>query len=121
MKLIIAGSRSYNHFTDSSLARLAISEEVLAMEIVVDEIVSGGALGADEIGERWAREHRIPIRQFLADWDKHGKGAGPIRNAAMADYADSLLVICWDGRSRGTANMIKNMRDRGKPVRIMGA
>jgi len=69
----------------------------------------------DGLAEEWARENGIPIKRFPADWDKHGKAAGPIRNRAMAEYADALLAV-WDGESKGTANMILEMHRMGKPV-----
>ncbi len=50
-------------------------------------------------------------------WDIHGKSAGHIRNAEMADYADALIAF-WDGKSRGTANMIENARKRGLKIKI---
>ena len=67
----------------------------------------GGAKGVDAMGEQWARENKIPIKRFDPDWDKYGAGAGPERNRLMAEYAEALIVL-WDGRSRGTANMIAN-------------
>jgi hypothetical protein len=83
----------------------------------ITEIVSGAARGIDSLGERWAeyRPDPIPVKQFPADWDTHGKAAGPIRNRAMADYADALLVV-WDGKSRGTKNMLDHVYRLKKPV-----
>jgi hypothetical protein len=87
-------------------------------KVVITEVVSGGATGVDELGEAWAKAQGIPITQFLvskADWDTYGKSAGPRRNRVMAAYGDALLAI-WDGASRGTANMIAEMRSLGKPT-----
>lgn len=81
----------------------------------VDEIVSGGALGVDRAGEHWADNMYIRKRVFSADWEKHGKAAGPIRNREMADYADFAVVV-WDGQSRGSANMLDEMRRAAKPA-----
>ena len=44
----------------------------------------------------------IPIKKFPAEWDKHGKGAGFIRNKQMAEYADA--VVLFPG-GNGTNNM----------------
>jgi hypothetical protein len=81
----------------------------------INEVVSGGARGVDLYGEWWAEEHSIPVKRFPADWDRHGKGAGYIRNEQMAAYADALVAV-WDGQSKGTAHMIKTMEALGKPV-----
>lgn len=110
MKLIIAGSRN-----------LKMSHELLEMLLynminkTPDEIVSGTARGIDSIGEDIAQDKEIAVKRFPADWDKHGKAAGHIRNKEMAEYADALLLI-WDGESKGSANMKMNMQKLNKPI-----
>lgn len=98
MKTIIAGSRWLK------------SEELIAVAVKasgfdVSEVVSGGARGTDRLGELWARRHNIPVKTFSARWGQFGLAAGPRRNKEMADYADALIAL-WDGRSRGTKDMI---------------
>lgn len=70
------------------------------------EIVSGTAKGADQLGERFAKEHNYQIKQFPADWNTYGKKAGYIRNKQMAEYADALVAF-WNGESKGTKSMIE--------------
>lgn len=119
MKLIIAGSRD-----------LDINYDIIAGFLIffnldnVREIVSGTANGVDKAGENFTEidgheeypcyDYKLILTQFPADWT-HGKAAGPIRNRQMAEYADALLLI-WDGKSRGSANMKSEMRKLGKPV-----
>lgn len=111
MKVIIAGSRRLN--TDMEPTWLVADAFYRSGWIdVTKEVVSGGARGIDIAGEIVAESYLIPWKRFPADWDKYGKAAGPIRNAQMADYADALLLI-WDGRSRGSANMLALARKRG--------
>jgi hypothetical protein len=98
MKIIIAGSRTYNDY--ELLKR--VCDETLSL---ITEIVSGTANGADKLGERYAKEKGYPIKQFPADWNKYGKSAGYIRNKQMAEYADALIAF-WDGKSKGTKHMI---------------
>ena len=109
MKLIIAGSRTLNPSVKD------IGEQVSKFNIGITEVVSGGADGVDSCGEEYALAADQPLKIFKADWNKHGKAAGPIRNKQMAEYADALLLI-WDGKSKGSANMKKNMIDLGKKV-----
>ena len=110
MKLIIAGSRHL----DPRLVYMAI-EFALRDRYQIDEVVSGRASrGTDKVGEQWALDHGIPVRPFPADWKKFGLSAGHIRNAAMADYGDHLLLV-WDGKSRGSRGMKECMIKRGKP------
>lgn len=111
MKLIIAGSRDIS----PSVSFIQGCIQLFQLEGVT-EVVSGGAKGVDTIGEIWAgRCKEYIVTQFLADWDTHGKKAGVLRNKEMAIYADALLLI-WDGVSRGSANMRKEMLALGKPV-----
>lgn len=110
MKTIIAGCRD---FSDYKLLKEKVDWYRKDHEIT--EIVSGTASGADQMGEDYAINHDIPIKEFPADWDKHGKAAGPIRNRQMAEYADCLIAV-WDGESRGTKNMIDEMNKLKKPV-----
>ena len=100
MKIIIAGSRDFN---DYELLKSKLDKA--KKHYGEFEVVSGMARGADSLGERYARENSLPIAEFPADWDKHGKKAGFLRNADMADYADGCIVF-WDGVSKGTQHMI---------------
>jgi hypothetical protein len=107
-KTIIAGSRG---ITDYSLVEEAVKES----NFCIQEVVSGTARGVDKLGEEYATKNCIPLSKFPADWNKHGKGAGYIRNSQMADYADSLIAL-WDGKSKGTKHMIDDSKKKGLNV-----
>lgn len=115
-RVIIAGTRSFN---DYELLRDScnnlLSEKQRTHTVVV---ISGTARGADQMGERYARERGFQLRRFPADWELYGKSAGHIRNAKMADNADALIAF-WDGESKGTKNMIDNARRKGLAVRVI--
>lgn len=111
MKLIIAGSRTITLTVDTLKEVLVTGFKLTGAE----EIVCGEANGIDTSGKWLAERQGIPLVSFPADWDTHGKSAGPIRNKQMADYADALLLI-WDGESKGSANMKENMLKLNKPV-----
>lgn len=106
MRIIIAGGR-HLYPTMSEL------EAVVPLEAT--EIVSGGCSGVDTCGEEYAALKGLGCLIMGADWKKHGRAAGPIRNAAMAEYGD-ILVLFWDGKSKGSANMKKCMEILEKPV-----
>jgi YspA, cpYpsA-related SLOG family len=101
MKLIIAGGRDFQDY-----ALLCKTME----QFNPDLVLCGGATGADALGDRWAKENGIPVDYYPADWAKHGKAAGPIRNTEMASNATHLLAF-HDRRSRGTAHMIAIAHD----------
>lgn len=110
MKTIVAGPRDCND-------RELVFNALTFVGLYITEIVSGGAKGVDTLGELWAAENDVPVALFPADWDYHGKKAGPIRNRQMAEYADALIAF-WDGESRGTGNMIKQAKSMGLSVTI---
>lgn len=55
---------------------------------------------------------------YRADWDTHGKAAGPIRNRVMLDEGPDILLAFWDGKSRGTKDCINAAVARGIPVNV---
>lgn len=110
VKVIIAGVRT-------GVPQQTVLDAVSKSGFAISEVVSGGATGVDAQGETWAQSQNIPVKRFPADWAKHGKAAGPIRNGQMADYAEALIAI-WDGQSRGTKNMIEQARKKGLRVYV---
>lgn len=62
----------------------------------------------------------IRYEVFRADWDKHGKAAGPIRNQEMLDNGKAdALVAFWDGKSPGTKDMIRRAKRKGIKVKVV--
>jgi hypothetical protein len=110
MRTIVAGSREC---TDMALLEAAMAECGWMPSIVI----SGGAKGADRLGEEWARQHGIPVERHPADWDRFGRSAGHRRNAEMAACAEALVAL-WDGRSPGTQGMIGIARKQGLRVHV---
>jgi len=118
--LIIAGSRDCNQEIDYKM--LSHQLPLLMDTSTITKIVSGGAKGADALGERWANDNGLPIKRFLADWTTYGKAAGPIRNTQMAKYAvqhSGRLLVIWDGSSRGTLSMINQANQQNIKVYII--
>jgi len=114
-KVIIAGGRDFNDYELLKEKCITILSNHAYSQI---EIVSGKARGADTLGERFAEERGMRIKEFPANWSRDGSAAGPIRNRQMANYADALIAF-HDGRSRGTAHMIQVARDLGLKVRVI--
>ena len=100
-KVIVAGTRTYNNYQELK----QVLDEVLINKKPNIEIVSGGARGADHLGEIYANDNNYQLKIFPADWDIYGKAAGYIRNEQMARYADACVVF-WDKQSRGSKHMI---------------
>jgi len=113
MRCIIAGSRDV---IDYHIVEKAIQASGWTDEITV--VVSGRARGVDRFGEYWARVNGVPVDPYPVtseEWETYGKGAGHRRNAIMAENADALIAV-WDGKSRGTRNMIELASRKGLRV-----
>lgn len=110
MRVIIAGSRGIR---DYEVVEDAINESQFPISVVV----SGGAKGVDQLGELYAESMNLRLHIFEPEWDVHGRAAGPIRNRKMAENADALIAI-WDGKSRGTKNMIETATKLGLIVYV---
>lgn len=75
----------------------------------------GDARGADQHAREWADDRSVNVAVFKADWSRHGKAAGPLRNAEMLREAQPSLVVAFPG-GRGTADMMRRARAYGVPV-----
>ena len=113
MRTIIAGSR------DTQMAHHKVFKAIEKCGWPVTSIVSGGGGNVDHAAEYVGSVKHLPVHRFPADWEKYGRSAGPRRNKEMAEYADALIAI-WDGKSRGTKNMIDEAKKRGLSVYVEG-
>lgn len=104
-RTIVAGSRSCNDYKSVKTAIESCGWDI-------SSIVSGAAKGVDLLGERYARENAYRIERYPADWSKHGRRAGFMRNEIMGNNADALVAI-WDGISSGTRHMIEYAQSKG--------
>lgn len=81
-------------------------------------IIEGGADGADNMARKFAEWRGIPVVTFKADWQKHGRAAGPIRNQEMLTFSKPDLVVAFEG-GKGTADMVRRAKAAG--VRVLEA
>ena len=115
VRLIVAGSRFAKN-------ECALRERLNELKGSIEVLISGAALGPDSWGIKWAKENDVPLRVFFPRWSKLGRAAGIVRNKEMLDFAlkgNGLLVACWDGKSRGTKNMISVAKKAGVPVEVL--
>ena len=101
MKILVCGDR---HWKNSSLI-----EETLKKHLPIDEIIHGACSGADSIAGKIARSLNIPVKEFPANWELYGKGAGPIRNSQMLEQKPDLVIAFHNDieHSKGTKDMVK--------------
>lgn len=111
MKVIVAGSRGFQK-------EEWIFDLLDNSPYEITQLVSGHAIGVDQIGETWAKHKGIPTVLFIPHYTIDTPRIAPLlRNNDMADYAEALIAV-WDGESHGTKHMIDQMRKRGKPYKI---
>lgn len=121
-KIIIAGSRDFLNYKllekecDEFIEQYQSATEHLPYDDI--GIISGNARGADKLGEQYAKENNYKCYVMPADWNKHGKSAGYIRNADMAKEANALIVF-WDGKSKGTNHMIQLAKQNYLTIKIV--
>lgn len=106
MKVAVIGSRNL---------RIDNLEKYLPKNVT--EIVSGGARGVDTSAREYARAHGLPCVEFLPEYAKYGRAAPLKRNLQIIEYADEVLAF-WDGKSRGTAYVIRQCRERRIPCKV---
>lgn len=110
MRVLVCGGRNYR-----DADRFGVVMNKLHDTAGIDLIIEGGAKGADELAEAWARLNRVEHVQFAADWENQGSFAGPARNARMLSEGKPDLVIAFPG-GRGTADMCRKARRAGVKV-----
>ena len=78
-------------------------------------VVHGGAVGADWLAACWAHRAGVPHTAHRPDYHAHGAGAPLVRNGLIVAAADLVLVV-WDGQSRGTLDAARRAVRLGKRV-----
>lgn len=106
MRCVICGSRTIDDYE-------FLKQAILESKFDITEVVSGCAFGADRLGEQWAIEQKLQLHKFPADWNRHGRYAGFLRNKEMVNFVsppdclNGCVLALWDGKSKGTAHTIK--------------
>lgn len=113
MRILVCGGRD---FDDWRFLQSVLSKEFGAG---VFTIIEGGATGVDFLARVYAKYYGLPHEQYPADWKKHGKGAGPIRNQQMLDEGKPDLVVAFPG-GVGTADMVRRSKKAGVKVIEVG-
>ena len=110
MRVLVCGGRDYKD-------RREVYEllSCIHQDDPISRIIQGGALGADRFAADWARCAGVRVEEYKADWERHGKAAGPIRNGQMIRDGRPHLVLAFPGGA-GTANMIKQAKAAGIEV-----
>lgn len=109
MKVAVIGSRTFDDYN-----RLKRILDLYPISV----IVSGGASGADSLGERYADEKNIKKEIYKPDWDLFGKKAGFMRNTTIIENSN-MVVAFWDQKSRGTKDSLDKAHSLKKTTLIV--
>jgi|SRR5689334_23706362 len=113
MRIIVCGGRFYEK-------RRHIFETLddLHAEHRITCVITGGASGADSLGDRWAKENGVDRVVFPANWTGRGRAAGPVRNQLMLDIGKPDMVVAFPGGT-GTADMVRRARCLAEGVKVL--
>ncbi len=105
-EIIVTGGRNYSNYTAVSMALRALEPTL---------VIHGDCSGADTLAKQWAINNKIEHDPHPANWTKHGKAAGPIRNTDMLDLYPMAIVVAFPGGA-GTKNCINTAKQKGHLV-----
>lgn len=109
MRVLVCGGRDYS---DQRTLFRALDKLMTKRQVVT--LIHGAAPGADSLAGQWAEARGIEQIACPAEWEKHGKRAGPLRNAHMLTLKPDGLVAFPGGR--GTADMVMQAINAGLNV-----
>ena len=110
MRLLICGSRNWKD-------RKAVLQAV--KELNPSVIIEGECRGADRLAASVAEELGILVEKFPADWARHGRQAGPIRNQQMLAEGKPDYVLAFPtSESRGTWDMVRRAKKAGVETKV---
>ena len=115
-RIIVCGSRDWS---DRTRVVTVIGELERRHQVEGCVIVHGCAAGADAMAAQHCATLGIATEEHPADWRTHGSAAGPIRNSKMAELGADECIAFWDGKSRGTLDMIQKAVRHGIQVRVI--
>lgn len=114
MRVLICGDRNWQN-------EAAIRRELSKLDPGT-AIIHGGARGADTLAGIVAKEIGLQVEVYPADWNRHGRAAGPIRNQQMIEQGRPDIVLAFHaniGQSKGTKDMVERAKKTGIPSRTI--
>lgn len=108
MRVLVCGGRDFDDWELLSHSLIVLSAQ-FGRKLM---IIHGGARGADRLAANWAFNNRMEAEAYPADWNRHGRKAGPLRNQQMLDDGRPEYVAAFPG-GRGTADMVRRAKSAG--------
>lgn len=113
--IVVFGTRQYNNKREFHSFMV---EYIKRFDEPILFLSGAASSGADRFIIDWCKKFKYPCHEMPADWDKHAKAAGYIRNVAMSDIATNGVAF-FDGTSPGTNHMIENCEGKLQSLKIV--
>ncbi|MDX1803139.1 MAG: DUF2493 domain-containing protein [Alcanivorax sp.] len=110
MRILVCGGRDFH-----DLPLLHQTLETLRRRGLLTLLIHGDANGTDRLASRWAHDQGVDQVCYPANWQAHGRAAGPLRNQRMLQHGKPQAVVAFPG-GRGTAHMIGLAERASVPV-----
>lgn len=111
MKIAILGSRGFEDYK-------FFKKEVEKLGFEFDQVISGGAVGADTLARKYARENGMMLTEVFPNYKKYHRSAPIRRNETIIKMADFILFF-WDFKSPGTKFGIDYAKKSGKEMKVV--
>ena len=92
-KVIVAGGRDFDNYEFLKEKFDETFESLGDLDAHPIEIISGMADGADTLGIKYAKEHKLTMVLYPANWDKYPRMAGILRNLNICLLRQHILLL----------------------------
>lgn len=117
-RVLVAGSRDWTDPAPIERELRRLPKNTTVVHGAASRKPRGVEVSADMLADRIARRLGLRVEQWPADWNRHGKRAGILRNIAMLDSGPDYAIVFHRNDSRGSAHTIRGAQERGIPVAV---
>ena len=116
MKILVCGDRRWSD--RQTIYRILLPYATQTPPVT---ILHGGARGADTLAGQVAQELGMEVKEVRAEWQRYGRGAGPLRNDKMLNEHPDLVIAFHNdlAKSKGTADTVRKVQKRGIAVMVV--
>lgn len=110
MKLAVIGSKDFSDYN--------LLKSILNKEKEIEQIISGGAKGADSLVRKYAHGNNIKFLEFSPNYEKNGNEAKHIRDRLIVENCDKIIAF-YDEKCEGTKYTMDYARQLKKHVYVI--
>jgi hypothetical protein len=118
MRLAISGWRGMTTRDHLPIFQQAMEDLIVTHNQIPVLVITGGARGADAMGEQWAKDHDIELKVLTPEYSKYGSKAPLLRNTEIVRECTHLLAFPHASGS-GTQDAIRKAMKTDKIVSVV--